>query len=168
VHDPNTTPTQLTQPRQAAAPIQVSMMAWTVVSIAAATFIVDRLAKMLAQNGNSMLGGLIRMEPAAAQNLVNNGLAIGAELIGIALCALIMLFWDAERRGRAHAVAFGLIIGGLAANLFDRVTNGSIMNYIHLGNLPVFNVAHVALLVGALVLTYAILTGRSRGALATT
>jgi lipoprotein signal peptidase len=116
---------------------------------------------MLAQTSGTLVGGTIQLEPASAANLLNNGLAIGADLLGLALCVLIVLFWGANRRSAAYAVAFGLIIGGLAANLFDRVTYGAVMNLLHFGNLPIFNLAHVALLAGALVLAFAIITGKS-------
>lgn len=158
------TATPVARPRREAAQVEIPAAAWTMISVAAGTFIVDRLAKLVAQSTQGALGGLIRLEPPAAQGLVNNGLAIGAELVGLALCALILIFWGATGRSRAHAVAFGLIIGGLAANLFDRVAHGSVMNYIHLGNLPVFNLAHAALLAGAFVLAFAIVTGGSRSA----
>jgi lipoprotein signal peptidase len=131
---------------------------WTIVSVAAAAFIVDRLAKLLAQANGTTLGGVIRLEPAAVQNLLNSGLAIGAELLGLALCGLIVLFWGANHRSRAYAAAFGLIIGGLMANLFDRLAYGSVMNFVHVGNLPVFNFAHAALLTGVFLLVIAMAT----------
>lgn len=143
--------------------VSVPAAVWTIVSVAAGAFIVDRLVKLLAQtNVNGMLlGGVIHLEPASAQNLLNNGLAIGAELIGLALCILIVAFWGAQRKSGAYAAAFGLIIGGLAANLFDRIAYGSVMNMLHVGSLPVFNLAHLALLAGALLLAYAILTDKA-------
>jgi lipoprotein signal peptidase len=151
------------QPRRQAQPATVSVPAavWTIVSVAAGAFIVDRLVKLFAQTNAAAPGSLIRLEPASVQNLLNNGLAIGAELIGLALCVLIVAFWGRQHKSGAYSAAFGLIIGGLAANLFDRIAYGSVMNMLHVGNLPVFNLAHVALLAGALLLAFAILTGKA-------
>lgn len=133
---------------------------WAILSIAAVAFIVDRLGKMLAQSG-VILGGIMRPEPL---NLINNGLAIAAELTGLAICVLIVVFYGDQRKSMAYSVAFGLIIGGMVANLFDRIAYGTVMNFIHIGSLPVFNLAHLAMLAGAAVLAYAILAGKPRQA----
>ena len=51
-----------------------------------------------------------------------------------------------------HLVSLGLIIGALASNLFDRIAYGNVLTYAHIANLPGFNLAHIALLAGALLL----------------
>jgi lipoprotein signal peptidase len=157
------TPSPRSQPRRQSQPATVSLPAavWTIVSVAAGAFIMDRLVKLFAQTNGALLGGVIQLEPVSAQNLLNNGLAIGAELIGLALCVLLVAFWGGQHKSGAYSAAFGLIIGGLAANLFDRIAYGSVMNMLHVGNLPVFNLAHLALLAGALLLAYATLTGKA-------
>lgn len=133
---------------------------WLILSVAAGMFILDRLGKMLVQ-GDAMLSRLVRLAPL---NLVNNGLSIAAELTGLAICLLIVAFYGGQSRSMAHSAAFGLIIGGMTANLFDRVAFGTVMNYIHIGALPIFNLAHVAMLAGALLLAYSILANRPRQA----
>jgi len=137
--------------------------------VAASTFIVDRLVKMAVQSvegfqtGATIFGGLVRLQPSAEIRLMDNSLAVGAELIGLALCVLMALFSAQQAQG-ARERAFGLIAGGLAASLFDRLTFGAPMNYLHIANLPVFNLAHLALLVGTLLLAYAVLTDPRRRA----
>jgi lipoprotein signal peptidase len=133
---------------------------WMILSIAAGAFIIDRLGKMLAQSG-TLLSSIVRPEPL---NLINNGLAIAAELTGLAICLLIVIFYGAQSRSMAHSAAFGLIIGGMAANLFDRITYGTVMNFIHIGSLPVFNLAHVTMLAGAVLLAYTILANKPKQA----
>jgi signal peptidase II len=133
---------------------------WMILSIAAGAFIIDRLGKMLAQSG-TLLSSIVRPEPL---NLINNGLAIAAELTGLAICLLIVIFYGTQSRSMAHSAAFGLIIGGMAANLFDRITYGTVMNFIHIGSLPVFNLAHVAMLAGAVLLAYTILANKPKQA----
>ena len=142
---------------------------WSLVAVAASTFIVDRLVKMAVQSvegfqtGATIFGGLVRLQPSAEIRLMDNSLAVGAELIGLALCVLMALFSAQQAQG-ARERAFGLIAGGLAASLFDRLTFGAPMNYLHIANLPVFNLAHLALLVGTLLLAYAVLTDPRRRA----
>lgn len=133
---------------------------WAILSIAAGAFIIDRLGKLFAQ-GNPLLGNLAQPAPL---NLVNNGLAIAAELTGLAICLLIVAFYGAQGRSMAQSTAFGLIIGGMTANLFDRIAYGTVMNYIHIGSLPIFNLAHVAMLAGAVILAYNILANKPRQA----
>lgn len=146
--------------RGAAQPQIFTAGIWLILSIAAGAFIIDRLGKMLAQ-GNMLLGSFIQPAPL---NLVNNGLSIAAELTGLAICLLIVAFYGGRSKGMAHSVAFGLILGGMTANLFDRIVHGTVMNFIHIGALPVFNLAHVAMLAGAVILACTILANKPRQA----
>lgn len=139
---------------------------WLLISVAAITFIADRLTKMLVQStpgfqtGTTVFGPLFRLQPPAAADLIANGALIAAELIGLALCILIVWF-SAREMGETRAKAFGLIAGGLVANAFDHVANGAPLNFVHIATLPAFNFAHLALLVGALLLIIAMLTEKS-------
>lgn len=168
---PVTQPVELNRPRphQRVASTTSSAPIWTLISVAAGVFIVDRLAKMAVQSvegfrtGTSALGGLIQLQPPPEVNLINTGLSIGIALAGLALCILIAAF-AGRRASGTRAKAYGLIAGGLAANLFDHVTSGATMNYLHIANLPAFNLAHLALLAGAVSLAVAVLTGSSRDA----
>lgn len=142
---------------------------WTPITVAAGVFIMDRSIKLAVQSvealhsGAPVLGGLIGLQPPPEANLVEIGLTIGVTLVGLALCALIAAFAGRRVDGR-RAKAYGLIAGGLTAHLFDRATYGAAMNYLHITNLPVFNLAHLALLVGAVMLAVAILTDSSHAA----
>lgn len=139
---------------------------WPLISVAAITFIVDRLTKMLVQSmpgfqsGTTVFGPLFRLQPPPAADLIANGALIAAELIGLALCILIVWF-SAREMGETRAKAFGLIAGGLVANAFDHVANGAPLNFVRIATLPAFNFAHLALLVGALLLIIAMLTEKS-------
>ena len=131
---------------------------------AALVFLVDRIVKLLIQSlSGGAQGALISPEylnaSAASGNIWSGGLGIGAELFGLALAILIALFWGGARRRSAHAISLGLIVGALASNLFDRLAYSSILNYVHLANLPVFNLSHVALLIGALMMAWSLLRG---------
>lgn len=142
------------RPRRESRPVAMPSAVWSLVSIAAGAFILDRLIKMAVQSGVTLFGGMIQLQPPVNANVINNGIAIGAELLALALCALIVLFTGRRLTG-ARAAGFGLILGGLAGNLFDRLVHGATMNYLHVANLPVFNLAHAALLAGVICLLYA-------------
>ena len=168
---PPATPARLDrqQSSQQTKPAELPSPIWSLITVAAGTFIVDRLVKMAVQSiegfqtGATIFGGLVRLQPPAEIGLIDNGLAVGAELIGLALCILITIFSVKQAEGTRRR-AFGLIAGGLAASLFDRLTFGAPMNYLHVANLPVFNLAHLALLAGTLLLAYAVLTDPRRRA----
>lgn len=46
----------------------------------------------------------------------------------------------------------GLIIGGGISNLFDRLIRGAVIDYLHLGFLPIFNLADVFICLGVIML----------------
>ncbi len=133
-------------------------------TFAAIIFLLDRIVKLLIQSlPSGAQGALISPEylnaSAASGNVWSGGLGVGAELFGLALAILIAIFWGDARRHRGHAISLGLMIGALASNLFDRLAYGSILNYVHFANLPVFNLSHVALVVGALMMAWSLLRG---------
>ena len=113
-----------------------------------------------------ILGGLLELTPVSRNiaDVMNSGLAIGAELAGVALALLMLIFWGvsraAGRGGMLYAVSFGLILGSMLANLLDRVVYGAVLNFIHVGSLPVFNLAHIGLLLGAMALAVSMLIYR--------
>jgi len=87
--------------------------------------------------------------------------AQGGRLILIAItCAVLLLvlnlLWNAARNQREHplqAAALALICGGAAGNLWDRIAQGSVTDFIDCywgaSHFPVFNVADSAITVGA-------------------
>lgn len=138
----------------------------TISAVSVGTFLVDRLSKLIIEAGKPLWNGILALAPVSRDmaDMMNSGLAIGAELMGVALALLMLLFWGtsraAGRGGTLYAVSFGLILGSLLTNLLDRVVYGAVLNFIHIGNLPVFNLAHVGLLLGALALAVSMLIYR--------
>jgi signal peptidase II len=57
-----------------------------------------------------------------------------------------------------HAVGLALFVSGGASNWIDRVVRGSVVDFMHVGVGPVrtgvFNVADVAIMVGAIVVVW--------------
>lgn len=87
----------------------------------------------------------------------NSGIAFGlfsswtsaaAVLTGIAVAGLLVYF---ARTGAGHPilpVALGLIAGGSASNLADRVRRGYVTDYLHLPYWPSFNLADTFIVIG--------------------
>ena len=136
----------------------------TMAGAAAAVFMLDRASKVLIQTINGPLfGGLLQPQLLPTNGMpggvLGNGLAVGAELFGLALAVMIAIFWGGTQRRQSYAVSIGLIIGAVASNLLDRIAYGNVLNYIHIGSLPVFNLAHAGLLAGAVLLIISIVRG---------
>ena len=146
--------------------VRMAPLLATVATVTVGTFIVDRIPKLFIEAGKPILGGLLELTPVSRNiaDVMNSGLAIGAELVGVALALLMLLFWGvsraAGRGGMLYAVSFGLILGSMLANLLDRVVYGAVLNFIHVGSLPVFNLAHIGLLLGAMALAVSMLIYR--------
>lgn len=78
-------------------------------------------------------------------------------LVAVALAALLAIgFWLARTGQKSTAVALGLLFGGAAGNLLDRIQYGAVADFLHfhtpfsLGPLSnyVFNIADVAITIG--------------------
>jgi signal peptidase II len=84
--------------------------------------------------------------------------AVGA----IALAALLAFFGTHARRPLAW-LPTGLLIGGAAGNLIDRLRIGAVTDFVKLPHWPAFNVADMAITFGVLALVY-VLEGPPRRA----
>ncbi len=76
----------------------------------------------------------------------------GAVFVWVAAAALLGIAWLYVRRPSmavSAAAGLGLIAGGAAGNLLDRLLLGGAVDFIHVGPLPAFNLADVCLLAGA-------------------
>jgi signal peptidase II len=73
-------------------------------------------------------------------------------LVGaVALAALLAFFVSNARRPWAW-LPTGLLIGGAAGNLIDRLRDGAVTDYVQLPHWPAFNVADVAITFGVIAL----------------
>jgi signal peptidase II len=135
-------------------------------SVIALTLIVDQAAKAIAE-AKLPFGMTIDVLPFLALHRVYNpGMAFSflADYGGWALVAVtlvitvvVMIFWaQATDGGRWATVGYGLIIGGAAGNLIDRIIYGHVIDFLllHFGTrtLFIFNPADAALTVGPIIL----------------
>jgi len=89
------------------------------------------------------------------------GLLAGASPVITALAALtlvLLLFYNKGRQIRTRAAGLGIaaMAGGAAGNLIDRVRLGHVVDYLDVHIWPVFNLADVAIVLGAAILIVAL------------
>ena len=89
---------------------------------------------------------------------LQNGGAIVAVVIAVAITALLVYF----SRNLARPwiwLPTGLLLGGAAGNVIDRVREGAVVDFVKLPHWPAFNVADSAITVGVIVLVLVIERG---------
>jgi signal peptidase II len=133
-----------------------------ITAISSATvLVIDQVTKSVAVHDLAR-GPVHLIGPLSLQLSYNTGAAfsIGAGLtlpiIVIAFVLVLLLSWFARGTPSAlAAVAAGLIIGGALGNLSDRLFrghSGAVVDFVHLGFWPTFNVADASIVIGTLLL----------------
>lgn len=128
---------------------------------------VRELLRSSGTNSIPLLDGWVRIthveNRGAAFGLLQNQ-TIFFVIVGIIVVAGILF---GHRLVPAHrttlALCLGLQLGGATGNLIDRIRNdGSVFDFIHLPNFPVFNVADSAIVVGVAILAFHLLLDTPR------
>jgi signal peptidase II len=100
-------------------------------------------------------------------HVTNKGVAFGALagghtvvliVIAIAVAALLIYFVRHAQRPLVW-LPTGLLIGGAVGNIFDRVRDGAVTDFIKLPWWPAFNFADVSITLGVLTLLYVLEQG---------
>jgi signal peptidase II len=140
--------------------------------IAALVFVVDRGVKALVE-GSMRLGESIPLIPGflSLTYIKNDGGAFGilggsrlALLIGSAV-AIGVVLWIllSGSSSRLTSLGCGLILGGAAGNLVDRLATGEVTDYIHFSFWYIFNAADAAIVVGVAILLLSTLRSPEKG-----
>jgi signal peptidase II len=141
-------------------------------AIAVFVFVVDRGLKALVE-GSMRLGESIPLIPGflSLTYIRNDGGAFGilggsrvVLLLGSAVAigvVLWMLFSGSS--SRLTSLGCGLILGGAAGNLLDRLTTGEVTDYVHFSFWYIFNAADAAIVVGVATLLFAALRPQEKG-----
>ena len=101
----------------------------------------------------------------AAFGLFQNGNMVFTVLAIIVSAAIIYYYRDVGRASWLIRLALGLQLGGALGNLIDRLTRGTVTDFLSVGTFPVFNVADSGISVGvALLLVDMLIEQRRRPA----
>jgi len=133
--------------------------------LAVAALVADQVAKWLVRVGIprgedwGSLGGVgighHRNDGIAFGLFAGSGRTVGI-VTAVTLPLLILGFGLLARRDPVAAAGAGLLIGGAASNLWDRIRHGEVTDFIELGLWPAFNFADVAVVCGAALLLLAL------------
>lgn len=129
--------------------------------LALAVFVLDQGLKALVE-GSMRPGESIPVIPGflSITHVRNTGGAFGILggnpllLLAGSVVAVVVVLWMllTGQSSRLATMGCGLILGGAAGNLLDRLTTGEVTDYIHFSFWYVFNVADAAITVGVTVL----------------
>ena len=139
--------------------------------VAVAAIAADQATKQLVGRQLELGDETANLGPFSIHHVQNSGIAFGlfasATPIVTALTAAAvgwMLFFFA-RSGARHPVlpvALGLLIGGSASNLIDRVRLGHVTDFIDVRYWPAFNLADSFIVAGVVILLVALLAADRR------
>ena len=137
-------------------------MIFKVLSVSSFVVIVDRLTKYLLFR-NLSPGESVRVVPGLFHItlVLNSGAAFGlfkgqSVFFTISAVVLIVFILFYICRGRCKDLltltALGLILGGAAGNLIDRIAFGYVIDFLDFRIWPVFNIADASITIGAFIL----------------
>ena len=132
-------------------------------SVSSLVLIVDRLTKYLLFR-NLSPGESVRVVPGLFHItlVLNSGAAFGLfkgrsvffTVSTVLVIAFICFYiWRGGCKDLLMLTALGLILGGAAGNLIDRVLFGYVIDFLDFRIWPVFNVADASITIGAFILT---------------
>lgn len=146
---------------------------WTVFGVAAvAAFAADQITKLVAR-ATIDVGERVKVFPGLQfVRGRNEGIAFGlfpgrpglvAVLTVIALLAITVALGRVARHSTSAAIGGGILIGGSVGNLVDRLVHGGVTDFIHPEHWWTFNVADVAIGVGAALVALGLLRAQAAG-----
>jgi signal peptidase II len=133
---------------------------------AATVLAADQVTKSLAVSRLAK-GPIQLIGPLSLQLGYNTGAAfsVGAgftlPIIVIVVVLILLLIWFAQGApSKSAALGTGMILGGAIGNLSDRLFRGhggAVVDFIHLGFWPTFNVADASIVIGTVIVILALL-----------
>ena len=140
--------------------------------VAVAVASIGLASKLLADR--RLAGATIDLGPIALKLARNPGAAFGLGdtlptavllmLTALIALAIIGYAWRrAPRAGRVEQAAGGAVIGGAVANLLDRAGDGVVIDYLHTGWWPTFNLADTSLVIGFSTISVLLTLGEKNG-----
>ncbi len=100
----------------------------------------------------------------AAFGLFQNGNMVFTILAIVVSAAIIYYYRNTERASWLVRLALAMQLGGALGNLIDRLTQGTVTDFISIGSFPVFNLADASISLGVAFLLIDMLVEQSRSA----
>ena len=129
----------------------------TAFAVAFVVFVVDQGIKSVVE-GTMRVGQSISLVPGflSLTYIKNDGGAFGilggsqVLLLFGSVVAVVIVLWMllSGKPSRLAALGGGLILGGAAGNLLDRLSSGAVTDYVHFSFWYIFNAADTAIVVG--------------------
>ncbi|HEX6390310.1 MAG TPA: signal peptidase II [Solirubrobacteraceae bacterium] len=128
-------------------------------ALAAVVLALDQLTKALVRDGVALTD-----DDGPIVYVRNKGVAFGAfedqvavVIVVIAIAVLALLVYFARHAAKPYMwVPTGLLAGGAVGNIFDRVRDGAVTDFIKLPAWPAFNIADIAITFGVIALVLAL------------
>lgn len=119
-------------------------------------FVTRELGPVAERSSIQLIGRVVELHyglnSGVAFGLLSGSSTLAGALVGVVFVPLGVVLFLLARRGAFWAIAAGLVLGGAAGNLIDRVGDGTVIDFISVGRWPTFNLADSAITVGALLL----------------
>ena len=141
-------------------------------ALAVVVFVVDQGIKSVVED-TMRLGQSIRLVPGflSLTYIKNDGGAFGILggsqvllLFGSAVAVVVVLWMlFSGKPSRPATVGCGLIMGGAAGNLLDRLSTGEVTDYVHFSFWYIFNAADTAIVIGVGLLFLSALRSPDKG-----
>ena len=126
----------------------------------------DQLTKFIVSERLSLDDSVHIVGPFSIHHVHNSGIAFGlfsnatpivTALTAIAVGWMLLFFARSGARHPILPIALGLLIGGSASNLLDRVRLGHVTDFLDFEFWPAFNLADTFIVLGVLILLAALL-----------
>jgi signal peptidase II len=153
-------------------PLRARGSQWVgLLSVALAAIFADQLTKQLVSSQLALDDEVHVAGPLSIHHVQNSGIAFGlfasatpivTMLTAIAVGWMLYFFARSGARHPVLPVALGLLIGGSASNLIDRVRLGHVTDFIDLSFWPSFNLADAFIVSGVVILLVALLAADRR------
>ena len=142
--------------------------------IAAATVILDQLTKFIVA-GNMVLDSSVALIPGVLDLtfIRNDGAAWGmlsgkqTLLIGMTSVVIVLIAVYAVKKrselSRLELIALGLIAGGGLGNLISRIAEGSVVDFLNIHLIPIFNVADIGVTIGCALIVISLFVSDNNG-----
>jgi signal peptidase II len=148
-------------------PLGARAQQWVgLLSVVFAAVVADQLTKQLVSSQLALDDEVHIAGPLSIHHVQNSGIAFGlfasatpivTMLTAIAVGWMLYFFARSGARHPVLPVALGLLIGGSASNLIDRVRLGHVTDFIDLSFWPSFNLADSFIVSGVVILLVALL-----------